>query len=416
MRQSVAPLVLHVVFVCSPGRSGQLQAEGADSLGKKQRAREKLLLACPFDWLQSDLHLVHFCAYECGCSCTSDTDAADFLVKLIEDACFASPPEIPATNKWNKVFPPIAWWCFICSFGGGIIKESIMDVSLSRFDTAGEANSLSLVDLIGPESDDTYRVVNNARWRKVAKWLKEPDTVQHLLIMASICTLSRPFLKRTFSDAAQVNHASIVQYVLASTNPALELVSALGKSMTSDAITLLDTGFVAGWLARSCDTARHKTATAVYTFMGGLMLRCVFQWEEWPYPLGKLVHPGASDEEKAEVVRLFGESGDCCVTPLDGFTLPLRNSMPSPEAVTERDNMLFIKDTFECCACTNILIEDRFARVRRQSMCSFGQSVGTAASNHVIGEIGALHRAAESQFRQLHSAPARKGMVGQRLG
>ena len=61
VRQSVAPLVLHVVFVCSPGRSGQLQAEGADSLGKKQRAREKLLLACPFDWLQSDPYLVHFC-------------------------------------------------------------------------------------------------------------------------------------------------------------------------------------------------------------------------------------------------------------------------------------------------------------------------------------------------------------------
>ncbi|CAK0873576.1 unnamed protein product, partial [Prorocentrum cordatum] len=72
---------------------------------KRYHARQRLLVACPFNWSERGAKLEHWCSHE----------------------------------------------------------ESMQGVKVSRIDSAGDVNSLSLIDVAGPESDDLYRALNAIR-------------------------------------------------------------------------------------------------------------------------------------------------------------------------------------------------------------------------------------------------------------
>jgi hypothetical protein len=142
---------------------GDQEVADEQVIGKRRAARQMLLRACPGNW-QSD-EIVHHCAYSVGCGCQSDDEAKAFVFGLLDEIALRVRPCIPALNRWNKLYGPIAWWAFAIGFHN-IIGRAVCSAKADIADLSDPSSILGeLVDLDvgGPESDVAYRAVKSIR-------------------------------------------------------------------------------------------------------------------------------------------------------------------------------------------------------------------------------------------------------------
>ena len=105
-------------------------------------------------------------------------------------------PAVPALNRWNKVYGPLAWWTFAASFFN-IIPE-VFKEARSKLDDAAVVALRDLQDAdVGMMTDSMWSVLKANRWRKCVTWLQRPLTASLYLPLSCLighittCVLGR---------------------------------------------------------------------------------------------------------------------------------------------------------------------------------------------------------------------------------
>ena len=75
----------------------------------------------------------------------------------------ASPPMVPAANRWLKVYSPIVYFVLFLVFG---LQAEFGQVSNAQVYRAPD-DIIAEIDAIGPEDDNTYERKTKARFKQV---------------------------------------------------------------------------------------------------------------------------------------------------------------------------------------------------------------------------------------------------------
>eukprot|EP00971_Amphidinium_carterae_P352827 6492744-Amphidinium_carterae.3 len=158
-------------------------------LGTKRRNIAKRLLDClPGDWRDvSGNGVIHYCPYGC---CPTREAAVEKVFRCIEQFLLMARPRVPACNRWTKLYQPCAWFATAFSVHG-IVAHALKRLKGSHAEQLDQLPGI--VDLVGPSSDNIFRVQEAIRWQKCQKWLLEPETPLRLSLAV---TLMLPALHR----------------------------------------------------------------------------------------------------------------------------------------------------------------------------------------------------------------------------
>ena len=369
---------------------------------RRRAARQRLLRVCPGRWSDPN-DFRHVCSYEADCGCTSRSDSVKLVCDLIEECCLQCRPSIPAVNRWNKLYGPLAWWTFAVHFHF-LIARAFAYVKDQVLDTDSVAGVISVVDLVAPDEQNettAHRAVKTIRWTKAVRWLSHLTTPRSL---ASGCLIMLPALKfmgRAFADARVHSKSDISCWVVATSSPAEATLRELTVHMRDMFCTF--------WFALTkaldwTNAALHSTATITLSFMSGLALRCIFNFRLFPWPLAKLPMPETDVVEADTIEGQLEGMNPCCPTSRDGFSLGFRRWASSKGGIRSPAGLSLIKDSFECCPSSNIRIEDRFARCRKHNSWYSGKAsrVSVVGANHMLSEFALMHRAARELHQRNH--------------
>ena len=72
-------------------------------------------------------------------------------------------------------------------------------------------------------------------------------------------------------------------------------------------------------------------------FIGNQYLRLIEPFEERPYTLGRLVHQDVPHTKRVEIADAFWQLSECCVTPSDGLSVPLRKLLITPRDILQEE-------------------------------------------------------------------------------
>jgi hypothetical protein len=233
--------------------------------GSRKAARRRLLDICPGTW-SADGQLSYYS--HLGSNSNTLESASDELFSVLEASYLNTKPPIPAINRWNKVYSPLAWWTF------GMVFFNLMPAA---FDAARSEDSRSRrhlqfvanVDLIGPISEEMYRKVNMARWNKGASWLLKPSTLMSMTISVVLFELTLPLMAALFKGSQDNNKCgSVLSFMSPISSPVLQTMRRLQDALhdlNDQCWTLLRP-----W----SPSAIHNTACAAWTLAGELFMRC----------------------------------------------------------------------------------------------------------------------------------------------
>ena len=243
-------------------------------------------------------------------------------------------------------------------------------------------------------------------------FVKLEATRANLGVMAGISSVAAlKFLQTTFTDAGLGKNTSVMPYLWHTTSPGEEAIRNVGRELT-------EVGISNGYWVLGCPGGDRQgvymaqLASSAYALMGNLAMRCTHVWDDFPWLLGRLVHPDVPAAERDRIVEVFSELNECCVGPADGFSIPFKSQLPQADQITQEENLMFLRDTFAMCSSNNLLTEFRFARARRHqhsAAASGCQAVSTAASNHLLGEFQAQHRLVRQEWWSRHRTLQRWG-------
>ena len=112
--------------------------------------------------------LRHYCTYGC---CSSEAEAvakvkADFKLVLFDVA-----PDVPACNRWTKVYPPLCYWMVLMAFPFTV--PALHEVAQVKCDLS-EAAVFNDADEVGLGEEDTYHKRFRARFRTPSSKLPSP--------------------------------------------------------------------------------------------------------------------------------------------------------------------------------------------------------------------------------------------------
>lgn len=244
-------------------------------------------------------------------------------------------------------------------------------------------------------------VVRPPRWKKCAKWMADPRTAYKLSIG---CVLAEPGLHMlgTFFARSrlgtEIGRSSMTSFASPTTSPAeatmKELIGLLEDPGSPRWLPVIGSE---GWTQEHI----HNILMLTLTFMGSIFLRCCLPFEQWPWILCKLIHADTGQGTKDEILQAWWSVSDCCTSPSDGFTRPLRKTFQQPEQMTSRQVLELLEDSFMMTDASNIRVEDRFARVRRHTACNQGRAAGppTVCSNHALSEFTSMYRVAKERCK-----------------
>lgn len=357
----------------------------------RKSARQDLLKLLPWSWHDRD-NFVHYCSMSCAPLCEpagQPGSAAEKICKALDVGFFNCLPCVPALNRWNKVFGPLAWF-FFCQGFFGIIVEAIVQVHESlQADAAGSiARVLSVEELIA--LSDTYQAVNAMRWKKLIAFFRRPITGLALPTLSVLFQVASQTLGIFFHQARMLERGSIKCFLHPATSPAEELIARLSS--------MLQDPEAPGWRVIDVSSSRalRVTSIALLILIGNVFLRCVACFDAWPWPLFKLIHESVPEGEVSLIEEQFMTCGQCCIPRHDGLTWPLRGHILQKESLRSGVIKTLLQDLLQCIPASNILTEDRFARVRRHADSNSGHaaSPGTTAANHVLSEFSAMFETA----------------------
>ena len=142
----------------------------------------------------------------------------------------------------------------------------------------------------------------------------------------------------------------------------------------------------------------HDVNNLSVSFMGHLIMRCSFPFQEWPFELGKAavdMAPGERELLHADVRKVK----QCCVPMTDGLTVQFARCIPPVMIDFTQEEVEYISDVMEMALSSNIEIEDRFARMRQHAVQH--QRISTKAADHCLSEWRAMYSRAKAQTRTI---------------
>ena len=165
-----------------------------------------------------------------------------------------------------------------------------------------EDESVAIIDGLTAEtaltSDDIYKVQRAARWKKSSSWLSTPLTGNTLACAAVIFSWCTHMLGKFFNAATKEGSlwdSSVMPFLVAATNP---IVSTMQKmvDMLEDQdspewapLIAMAGGFTPQMYSWVCDS--------MISAMGNFCLRLRDPFEDFPWVIGRLVHPNVSEED-----------------------------------------------------------------------------------------------------------------------
>lgn len=359
---------------------------------RRAAAREHLLKICPSRW-----HERGQITYFASLNSRSDTldAAAEEIGDTLEEAVLSLRPPVPALNRYTKLHAPVSWWAFAMGFFGLIV-----DAFVAVKDVQHELpHVIADVDAAGVVDEAVYRRTEQLRWRKASEFLCEPSTRVSMMLTAALIKFTNGFLGFLFKSSRLANvdeAANALAFVSSTTCPARRCIAHVFGHIVDvrDPVNETWAPFHAG--EGLDDSVVSKIARAAWGVAGGIYIRCVAVWSEWPWPLGRLVHPDATPAIKEHVVASALRLKPCCVPRSDGFSLPYIRLHGSREAMLSESSTSLLRDTFQACPCTNLSTEDRFARHRRHVHACQGhtQTAPAVASQHALSEFRAMYASA----------------------
>ena len=194
-----------------------------------------------------------------------------------------------------------------------------------------------------------------------------------------------------FDDARDGMHpGDVVPLCSTATSPAANAIREYTRRLADDMHPswLPISGPDRAWTQSSYNAA----AKGAYTMIGGLLLRCVWPYSFWPFPLAVLFNLLAPDAVKHSVRRNFFRARGCCG---EWFFKRVRDIF-----VTEADldaEMPFLSDVFTMAPNSNVRTECRFARMKNHCRSCQGNMPGPASTfaEHVLSESWCMLKAAE---------------------
>jgi len=242
----------------------------------------------------------------------------------------------------------------------------------------------------GLMSEAVWQAIKSNRWKKSLKWLRHQATQITLPLAAALLAGSVTVMGVFFENSRQGEVSGVAQLLSQEHSPATRFIDMLEEMLHDPNHSRWKVLLGAGeeW---TDEMLRWGYGTTV-ALIGHVFMRLVVPFDRWPWRLFKLVDDEVPEEEKADLEDALDElCGEC--TPLgDGFTIPFRRQVASKADTRSEKNCSCLKDVRDRAKATNVLTEDRFARVRHELHCN--ERTSTLATNHFLAEHKALHKIA----------------------
>ena len=354
----------------------------SQSKAKKQKARDEFARMFTGDVRCKTLK--HYCPL--GCCPLGRDQSVDKAVDAFKGVLLSSLPEVPAVNRWTKLYPAVAWW--LCALLlGGVVSDAWIKLHTSQ----DEEDGIQVEDLMGPQDTETHRAIARSRQRKSIKFISDPETP---LKLCAFGLAMRPtlmimgFLFRT----GQLHAEHCILDILGPNNPVERTIAyycqALQDLRSDFWLILRKMG--QGW----GDKAMQLGVDAVLRMIGGLFMRLVLPYQGPPWNLWPLASAETSQNERAELIK--STLLQACPNCLDPFAMHFKRCAESQVDLAGDDAAArrVLQAAFKQCPCTNILSEDRFARSSNQRQHTRGraQSDISMMTNHVISEVFSQHQ------------------------
>ena len=197
------------------------------------------------------------------------------------------------------------------------------------------------IDPVGPTSESIERAKIRIRWMRTWEWCSNPITADVMLLGAKTFECGLRMLGDLFATVGSKDSAAtILPFVHHSTSPAEKLI----REITVDMRHPDRNEWALCWPWAPATT--HNVATALWTFLGEVFMRCVDPFNQWPFLLGVIPHILSTANEKPAVARKVWSIRRCCTPRSDGVTYPFRMLQSSVDQVTSPESKRMVLDVF----------------------------------------------------------------------
>jgi hypothetical protein len=234
------------------------------------------------------VQLRHVCRVGCH---NSEDEARDSIWIDLCLLLFNTHVVVPALNRWLKLYRPLSFWHVATCLG--ILPQGFRTMSLHR----PQSMAADVEAWIGMETDESYKQKEHARVKKAAAWLLHSQT-STLQGVALACILPLAvFMGRLFDDSKFTSDKFALEFCLPYRSPARRTMQRYFHLMSDMRDPCWQSVRGPGpWLPR---TLRLVGTTCVF-IMASLYYRCILPFLRWPWLLGIVGCPEATDAEKRE--------------------------------------------------------------------------------------------------------------------
>ena len=236
-------------------------------LSKRKLARRRLLDNVVCRWAPDDQIKMLYHA-RIGAKSRTLAQAAEEVFKDFDEGYLHAKPCIPAVNRWNKVYGPLAWWCFGVQFFK-LVVEGFDHAGVQQANRHANGGVVVNIDAVGPVDEDNYRKVQKARWKKANTWLIAPQTPKCLCVSPSLFKLSLPLLASLFKSSAENNRrGSILGFLSPINSPVQTTMRAMRRALANPL------GICWSLFQPWDESSTHDVACATWALMGEIFMRC----------------------------------------------------------------------------------------------------------------------------------------------
>ena len=152
-------------------------------------------------------------------------EATTEVMAYLKTAYLNALPCIPAVNKWNKVYAPLAWFMFGVNFCF-LVPMAFLQLKQEEEADRQFIADIDAIDPLGPTTEEAYRKIQHGRWEKTARWLNAEGTVAGLTTGTIIFNVGLPFMAKLFTINQHLNTyaGSIIPFMIEETSPAIKLL------------------------------------------------------------------------------------------------------------------------------------------------------------------------------------------------
>ena len=291
------------------GYDSEFDMGAAATPGERQKwltsavgSREWLVKHCPGQW-SDRAHVFYYVAPHD--TCENATQAAEAVFAHLMAAFLRTRPPIPALNRWNRVFAPLTWWTFALQWHGIVAEAVVRCASAESTDLQSRLDpGHTSIDPVGPSTEEGEREKRLSRLAKLRTWLDAPLTQPRTILAVLVIRSALAMMMTFFGTARMGRRSNLLAFCWSTTSPAVLTIDGIVDKHLSDPESATWKPFL-GHDGAWRPEALHSASLSLLRFIGNLYLRLVEPFEEWPYALGRLLHPDVPEETKEYVASCF---------------------------------------------------------------------------------------------------------------